>query len=228
MTLKEILHITIAFINQKRPIFEMGLDRFNLFLKMANYDYFKLWGGLPEQWQPGQPITTRGWQVAEQNSEALKTFLVPLTNRVVNGSGQLNYPTGFVHLTQMGYYNAIKENFVEIEVVDHDKMFNRLDSSIIAPDLANPIMVYYNTYMQFYPINLQNISMSHLRLPNTPIYAVQALNGIDVYWEDGSTELEWPEQYHNDIVRLLLGYISPAAKDFNISAYAETKKQQGV
>ena len=228
MTLKEILHITIAFINQEKPTFKMGIDRFNLFLKMANYDYFKLWCGLPEQWQPGQPITTRGFQIAEQNTEALKTFIYPLTNRVVDGSGQLNYPSGFVHLTQIGYYNSTKARFVPVEIIDHNQLFDRLDSDIIAPDLENPIMVYYNTYMQFYPITLMNISMSHLRLPTTPVYGMTQTNGIDVYNSGTSTELEWPEQYHSDIVRMLLGYISPSAKDFNISAYTENKKKEGV
>jgi hypothetical protein len=228
MTLKEILHITIAFINQEKPTFKMGLDRFNLFIKMANYDYFKLWCGLPEQWQPGQPITTRGFEISEQNKEALKTFINPLTNRVVNGSGQLNYPSGFVHLTQIGYYNSTKARFVPVEIVDHNQLFDRLDSDIIAPNLANPIMVYYNTYMQFYPVNLMNVSMSHLRLPATPIYAVQNSADYDAYDSGSSTQFEWPEQYHNDIVRILLGYISPAAKDFNISAYAENKKKEGI
>jgi hypothetical protein len=61
-----------------------------------------------------------------------------------------------------------------------------------------------------------------------PIYAIKQENGIDVYDSANSIQLEWPEQYHNDIVRMLVGYLAPASKDMNLSNFIETKKVQGV
>jgi hypothetical protein len=228
MNLKEILHSVTTIVNQENPSIKLGIDRFNLLLKLVNYDYFKLWCGPPEQWQPGQPITARGWQVAEQNTEALKTFLVPFQNYTVDSNGQLAYPTGFVHLSRIGYYNSITTRQRPVEILTHQEADDKIGNYITAPELEYPIVIYENTYFQFYPIDLLNISMSYLRLPVIPIYAIKQENGIDVYDSANSIQLEWPEQYHNDIVRMLVGYLAPASKDMNLSNFIETKKVQGV
>jgi len=228
MNLKEILHSVSATINQINPNLTLGIDRFNLFLKLTNYDYFKLWCGLPEQWQPGQPITTRGWQVAEQNTEALKTFIVPFQNYTVDAYGQLSYPSGFIHLSRIGYYNSITDRQRPVEILTHQEADDRIGSYITIPEKEYPVVIYENTYFQFYPIDLLNVSMSYLRLPATPIYAIKQENGIDVYDSANSIQFEWPEQYHADLVRMLISYLAIPSKDANLSQYIESKKQIGV
>jgi hypothetical protein len=228
MNLKEILHSVSSTLNQVDPNLMFGIDRFNLFLKLANYDYFKLWCGLPEQWQPGQPVTSRGWQVAAQNTEALKTFIVPFQNYTVDAGGHLSYPSGFVHLSRIGYFNSVTSRQRPVEILTHEEADDRISNYIVVPEKEYPVAIYENTYIQFYPIDLLNVSMSYLRLPVTPIYAIKQENGIDVYDDVNSIELEWPEQYHADIVRMLIGYLSPPSKDMNLSNYIETKKAQGV
>jgi hypothetical protein len=228
MNLQEILHSATTIINQENPSIKFGLDRFNLVLKLVNYDYFKLWCGLPEQWQPGQPITSRGWQISEQNTEALKIFLVPFQNYTVDAYGHLTYPTEFVHLSRIGYFNSITSRQRPVEILSHQEADDRINSYITPPELEYPVVIYENTYFQFYPIDLLNVSMSYLRLPVTPIYALKQENGIDVYDSATSIQFEWPEQYHADLVRMIVGYLAPASKDMNMSNYIETKKVQGV
>jgi hypothetical protein len=228
MNLSEILHSVSTVINQINPSIVIDIERFNLLLKLANYDYFKQWCGLPEQWQPGHPVTSRGWQIAEQNTEALKTFIVPFQNYVVDSNGQLSYPNDFVHLTRIGFYNSVTSRQRPVEILTDQQADERLGNYITDPALEYPIVIYQNTYFQFYPITLLNISMSYLRLPITPIYVLKQENDIDVYDPDNSTELEWPEQYHPDIIRLIIGYLAPASKDMTLSNFIETKKIQGV
>jgi hypothetical protein len=228
MTLDKILHSAIASINQSDSPLDLGIDRVNLYLSLVNLDYFKLWCGLPEEWQPGQPITRRGWQVAEKNSEALKPFLVETQNYVVDVDGKLSYPNNFVKLSDIGYFNSITSRYRPIEEVSHQEKYERLGDPIVAPELEYPIVIYENTFFQFYPIDLLNVEMSYFRLPVTPVYAIKQENGIDVYDSATSVQFEWAEQYHNDLIRLLIGYLAPASKDSNLTQLAELKKQQGI
>jgi len=228
MNLNEILNSATTILNQINPTLTLSIERFNLLLKLVNYDYFKLWCGLPEQWQPGSPITSRGWQVSESNTEALRPFLVSNQNLTIDSDGTLPYPTNLVHLSRIGYFNSITSKPRPVEILTHEEIDDRLGNPITAPEYEYPVMVYENTYMQFYPNDLLNVTMSYLRLPVTPVYALKQQNNIDVYDPDNSVQFEWHEQYHNDLVRMLVGYLAPSNKDYNLINFVETKKAQGV
>jgi hypothetical protein len=228
MTLEQILNSAVSIVNQSSPSLILDYSRVDLFMKLVNIDYFKLWVGLPEDWQPGQPITKRGWQVAAQATEALKNFLVTTQNYVVDPNGQLVYPAGFVHLSDIGYYNNVTSRYRQVEIVSHAQKWDRLGNPITAPEKEYPIVVYENTYLQFYPVDLLNVDMSFLRLPTAPVFVIKQENGVDVYDSASSTEFEWEEKYHPDLIRLLVGYLAPALKDTNLSNFIENKKIQGV
>jgi hypothetical protein len=226
MTLDEFVKTAVDFANQKIGTLDVNPERLNRFLKLTNYDYFKLWCGPPEGWQPGQPITARGWQVAAQNTEALRTFLSDFQNYSVPNTGKLNYPSGFVHITRLAYYNST--SFVPVEMVTDAQVDDRLRNPITAPELAYPIYNYGSTYLQIYPINIGAVSMSFLRLPVTPVYALKELNGINVYDSVNSVQFEWPEAYHNDLLRIFLTYLGIGAKDASLFNYAEMVKEKGT
>jgi hypothetical protein len=228
MNLKEILHSATMTLNQDHPGLTLGIDRFNLALKLVNYDFFKQWSGLPEQWRPGQAVSIRGWEVAELNKEALKPFLVPTQNYTVDSNGQWAFPSNFVALSDIGYFNSITSRWRPVEIISHEEKYDRLGNPITAPELEYPVTIYENNYLQFYPIALLNVNIAYLRLPVTPVYTVTQSNGIDVYDPINSVQLEWGEQFHNDIVRMIIGYLAPASKDANMTQFNEQKKQIGV
>lgn len=228
MTLNQIRNIITTIINENSSLLRIDIARFNELLQLANIDYFKFWVGPPEEWQPGQPINKRGWQIAAQATEALKTFLVPTQNYVVDVNGQVDYPANFVHLSDIGYYNSDTSRYRPVEIISHGEKYERLSNYITSPSKEYPMVIYEYTYFQFYPINLLNVEMAYLRLPTTPVYAIKQENDIDIYDPDNSTEFEWPEKYHPDLIRMIISYIAPSLKDVNLSNYIETKKVQGV
>jgi len=228
MNLKEIIHSVTTELNQENSSLKLGLDRINLVLKLVNYDYFKQWCGLPEQWQPGQPITSRGWEVAELNKEALRPFLIPTQNYTVDNNGQWSFPGEFVKLSDIGYFNSITGHWRPMEILTHQEKYDRMSNPITYPELEYPVVIYENTYLQFYPINLLNVDIAYFRLPITPIYALKQEDGIDVYDSVNSVQFEWAEQFHNDLVRMIIGYLAPASKDANMTQFNEQKKQIGV
>jgi hypothetical protein len=227
MTLEEIRNIISIFINNNKPNLSVGVDRLNVLLKMANIDYFKQWTGLPEQWQPGQPISSRGWQVSSINTEALTPFVVYVHDQVIDVNGRVNYPADFVQFSDCGYYYD-STYYVPVEPILHSELYERESSSITPPTTRYPICLNYGTYLQFYPIDLLNVDLTYLRLPTTPIYALKQENGIDVYDSASSTQFEWDERYHSDLIRMILGYLGIPIKDINLLNYIETKKKEGV
>jgi hypothetical protein len=230
MTLQEILNIISIIVNQDYPQLRLGIDRFNALLKMANIDYFKQWTGLPEQYQPGQPVTTRGWQVSLQNTEALEPFIEYVHDQVVDVDGRIAYPANFVHYSDIMYLYVIGSNsyYVPVEPVTHAELADRLRNPITSPSDEYPICTFYDTYIQLYPIDLLNVDFTYLRLPATPVYAETVTNGINVYDSGNSTQIEWREKYHPDIIRMILGYLGIPIKDMNLLNYIETKKKEGA
>jgi hypothetical protein len=228
MTLKELIQSASMEIGQNAPGTKMGPDRINLALKLTNYDYFKLWMGLPEDWRPGQPVSRRGWQVSKENTEALRVFISPNQNYTVDVNGQVVYPSGFVSLSRVGYFNSDTNRQRSVEPVMDSEVDDRLGNPVTPPTKEYPIVCYYAGYLQFYPTGLLNINMSFIRLPATPIYAVKQENGIDVYDSSHSIEFEWSERFHSDLLRIFIGYLAPSLKDANLTQFNEAKKQAGV
>jgi hypothetical protein len=227
MNLQDFVDAASAYLNQNYPESKLDSERVNLFLKLTNYDFFKQWCGLPEEWKPGQPVTSRGWQVAQQNSEALKTFLVTISNQTIS-QGQLVYPTNFVHLTRIGYFNSITSRQRPVVQVSDSEWDDRLGNPITAPELEYPIFRYQNGSIDIRPTSIQNVSITYLRLSVTPIYSIVELNGINDYDSVNSVQFEWPEYLHNDILNIFLGYITLAAKDGSLSERVELKKNKGI
>jgi len=227
MTLEDIRNVLSIFINQNKPNLSVGVDRLNVLYKMANIDYFKQWTGLPEQWQPGQPISTRGWQVSLQNTEALQPFIVYVHDQVVDVNGRVTYPADYVQFSDCGYYYN-STYYVPVEPITHNELYERISNAITPPEERYPICIAYGTYIQFYPIDILNVDLTYLRLPNAPVYAIKQENGIDVYDSASSTQFEWDERYHPDLIRMILGYLGIPIKDINLLNYIETKKKEGV
>jgi hypothetical protein len=183
---------------------------YNAVLNLTNLDYYKQWCGLPEDWKPGQPITRKGWQVAEQNSQSLKKFLV--TNNFAVSNGQLAYPSDLVHITRIGYTSPNTGMPNKVELLTDEEIDDRLRDPVTSPSVEYPCWSYGPTYIQFYP-NIQTVTLNYLRLPATPVYANQLVDGVNQYNPGASTEFEWPSNLHNDLLKILVGYLTMAAKN---------------
>ena len=226
MTLDNFLDSARPYISDTYPNFKLSVELYNACLNMTNLDYFKQWCGPPEDWKPGQPITRRGWQVAEQASEALKVFLV--TNNFAVSGGQLNYPSNLVHITRIGYNSINTGRQRPVELLTDEEIDDRLGDFVTSPSLDYPNWSYGPTYIQFYPSTIQTVTLNYLRLPKTPIYVNQLLNGVNQYNPGSSTEFEWPTHLHNDLLRILVGYLTMAAKNQLGLQVDNLQKGQGI
>jgi hypothetical protein len=226
MTLDQFLDSARPYISDTYPNFSLSVELYNACLNLTNLDYFKQWCGLPEDWKPGQPVTRKGWQIAEENSQALKIFLVTNNFAVVNG--QLNYPSNLVHITRVGYTSINTGRQRPVELLTDEEIDDRLGDPVTYPTIEYPCWSYGPTYMSFYPSSIQTVALNYLRLPVTPVYTVENLNGVNQYNPTESTEFEWPSNLHNDILKILVGYLTMAAKSQLGLQIDNVQKQQGL
>ncbi len=171
--------------------------------------------------------------------EDMKQFTNPISISV-DRSGQADYPGDYVRWIRFGYKTGKNTPsgepevwYLPIEVVDEEKEYYKLSSVIVQPTKQYPIVVFKNTYMQFYPTNLGKVQMTYLRQPVSPNWGYNLVNGRPVFAETGgvngdSVNLNWPDISINDIVIRACSYIGISIKDQELIGYTQEKTREGL
>ena len=170
-----------------------------------------------------------------QDEQRVTDKIRPFIKRSVLGidsTGKMTYPTDYVNKVAIRAfdpielaaeqkkcdpqnpinYNSIKQ--IKVKTIDNNKLGDRLDSSILAPDLSHPINVFYDTYNQFYPINLGSCFFEYLRQPVEVVwgYTLDA-NGLEVYNSATSVNFEFDWLMRNEIIASICGYFAVSVSD---------------
>lgn len=226
MTVEDIRNWVNYELNKHQTGDTLSKEEYNLCLKFANEEYFKIKYSLPEQYQPGQPLAGQAWAVTQENIDALSPFLIGKGGKdypelKVDVNGFASYPSDYVHVSSIRYGKK------PVEVVSNDVLGDRLDSPIVNPTSKYPICCFYSNYIQFYPEDLAFVKFDYLRMPQTPVWAATIINDEYVYNPNASIQLEWPEFTHIDIANLIVNYAAKNLRDFNMVQLSETRKIQG-
>lgn len=226
MTVDEIRLWVNFELNKHQTGNTLNQEEYNLCLKWANQQYFKTKYGLPEEYQPGQPLPRQAFQITQKIIDDMRPFLLSkggknLPQLPIDINGHANYPSDYIHLSSIRYKNRPVQN------ISNDVLGDRLDSSIVAPSEKYPICCFYNDYIQFYPKDMAYVDFDYIRMPVTPFWAVTIVDDEYVYNPNQSIQLEWAEQTHIDIANLVLQYASVNLRDFQITQLSEQRKNQG-
>jgi hypothetical protein len=115
-----------------------------------------------------------------------------------------------------------------VEMLTDDEASDRLGRWVKRPTTWDSICVVRNDGIHIYPITIQLVDFYYYRYPLAPVFAYTANTGYITDDPGNSTQFEWPEHLHNDLVRLILGYVGINIRDEQLFQYAEQKKQAGV
>lgn len=255
MTLQEILDLINYVANKEQSGNTLSIPQYNNLLKTVNIDYFKLKYGLPEDYRVGMPLARQAWENTQAITDALRRFKVimgsPNAQMTVSNNGIAVLPTDYVHVSSIRYIQNVnntscghKEYIRTVEVITDDQLSDRLSNNVKKPSYRYPVAVFYNSYVQFYPKDLHAVDFTYLRLPLTPYYdfymdtndnvvylppnTTSPITGNPPSHASQSVELEWGEECHIDIARLLLSYIGINLREVPLLQYAEMKKKEGV
>jgi len=238
MTLMEIYDF-IKFIGDKdyngnyfRPA------QFNAAIQAANLDLYKKVSGIPEEYQPGTPLAREHFEINQKALDEVRDFKGHLFDQAV-ASGYFALASDFVYHDSCSYkYQRNVDGTPTtlprpVEILREDQAADRRGNWIKKPTTKDPIAVYRriddsNNRLYIYPDTISAVDFHYYRLPAQPVFAYTISQDALVYNAGGSTEFEWSESKHMDLVRILLSYLGMNLEHELLVQYAEQLKKQGV
>lgn len=162
-----------------------------------------------------------------ESSNALHDSLRPFATSpaviTLNGSGQYTLPADFIH--DIGEITSGSTD-VMVDVVDRAALALRRADALVPPSASYPICTFYETYIQFYPINITNVKFSYLKKPVQPVYAYTIVSGRAVYDDTNSVDVEWNETDIGEVMVRTLSMLGVNLEDMKLVQWSEAQQQK--
>jgi hypothetical protein len=207
-------------------------DMFKQLVKVANMDMFKIKMGLPEDYQIGTPLSRQYVDLNERMTDET-LFLKKRDSSTAVSSGKFAYPNDYFQAVSIRYNYQRNIDGVAtviprpVQRLTEDKYSARAGNWTKKPSTLNPVCVLRSDGIYVYPDTITEVDFSYIRYPNDPVFDYVLNTGYIT--EGGSpTEYEWPKILHNDLTRIILGYIGINLRSEQIQGYAEMHKKEGV
>jgi hypothetical protein len=247
MNLGQIFKLVDFIANKDQTGDTITPDQFSdAILPAVNIMFFKKKYGLPEDYQPGQPIPRQAWELTQKMSDDLRKFKEVNPALIINSNGVASIPADYVHrsLITKTYipYTGANPKTTTVEVLTDSEAGERRGNSITGPTIKNPFCVFQKNYIQFYPSNLQSVEFTYLRLPKTPFFDYTIANDQYIFLPAGqfhngtvlpagtpsrTVELEWPEETHIDFVMRIMSFVGINLREDQLINFAEQAKTSG-
>jgi hypothetical protein len=206
-------------------------ERFKQLCIVANLDLFKVKMGLPEDYQPGQPISRQYFDATQRLTDETRFLHKRVAAQAVS-NGIVAYPNDYFGFDAIryGYQRTVDESpkvlWKPVEPLTEDQYSDRAGNYTKEPTQKNPVCVFRNDGIHVYPDTIVQVDFAYVRYPVDPDfdYTVQA-----GYIEEGASpvEYEWPVHLHMDLTRRILGYVGINIREQELQQYAEQHKQIG-
>jgi len=232
MTLFEQWELINYIVNKDYEGNVVTPDRFAQLCVVVNMDLFKVKMGLPEDYQPGAPIS-RQYLDATQRLTDETVFLKTRVAAQAVASGIVAYPANYFGFDAMryGYQRQVdgspKVIWKPVEALTEDQYSDRAGNSIKEPTAKNPVCLFRSNGIHVYPTTIVQVDFNYVRYPTDPVFDYDLQTG---YITEGSspTEYEWPAHLHMDLARMILSYIGINIREQQLEQYAEQHKAEGV
>ena len=202
-------------------------------VKVANLELFKIKMGLPEDYSPGQPLSRQGLDLTQRLTDETR-FLKKLDPTITVASGVIAYPSDYFTIS------ALRHNYPRtidgaataiprpIEILTEDEYSDRAGKWLKRPTTWDPVAVIRDDGIHVYPNSIASAEIAYIKYPEEPIFAYTLHTGYITEDVPGTTEFEWPEILHMDLVRIMLSFTGVHLRDEQLFQYAEQKKAAGV
>lgn len=205
--------------------------QFNSFANQANVELFAKY--------------TKDFQDTQAITDKILPFIKKAVLPVDDSNGHMAYPSDYVNKIAIRAfdpdavaeaqavcdddepinYNKIKQIYVKL--IDNNKLGVRLSSSYLSPDNYHPIAVWYDTYAQFYPIDIGVVQLDYLRKPLETVWGYTTdIEGLEVYDSGTSVDFEWPWQMRMELITTICGYFGISVREEELVQAAQLLKSQ--
>ena len=211
MTVNEIKNITTSIVSSERTGYTLSSEDFNLYLQKANFELFNQ--------------SLKNWESKQVLTDILYPFKVKADLTFV--AGVATRPADYARHSAAWYDDGA--TIVPVEVVTDAELPDRINNAITAPTVAYPIIYFLNEKINILPVSITTgVDLLYVKKPTTPVYAEKVENEINVYDSASSTQLDFDEIYHPDVIRTIIGFTGIDVKDSLIIQAIEREKQENI
>ena len=167
------LYQYINFLFRKDPIGNtFNGEEANILYPIAVFKYFKKIFGLPEEYQPGMPISRIAFGLNSITENKIRPLKVKVTNATLV-SGAYTLPTNYFRDSDC-YLNPSASVYYPVPILNDQKFNDRLSSPIDPPSITDPIAKLLATTLLFNPTTVTNVVFEYIKYPTSPVlgYAI--------------------------------------------------------
>lgn len=206
-------------------------EQFKALAPIVNIELFKEKMGLPEEYQPGQPISRQSFDLNKiLNAET--RFLREYEASQAVGSGTISYPSDFFIVDEIRYVYQRTIDGVTISIpkpaqeLTEREYSDRAGNFTKKPTTENPVYVLRSGGIYIYPVTIVQVQFSYLRYPIDPVFDYVQETG---YITEGSspTEYEWGRHLHPLLSMKILSHLGINLRENQMLQYAEMYKERG-
>ena len=123
-----------------------------------------------------------------------------------------------------------------VEVINEDQIYGRLDSSILSPSTTDPVGVIAGAggiinginistkrKIQLFPNSGQYLRLTYLRRPASPVFSYTVADRVVTYDSSTSTQMEWNDQAIEEIIKRAIKALSVTVEDEVAAQFAQSE-----
>lgn len=151
--------------------------------------------------------------------DALDVFRVyqPFTSAA---DGSVTYPDDYLHLLA-GVFTVTGSTVNKVRFVNTDQYPDAVRNQLRPVSLSKPIAMDTAIGFQLFPQSQQTGAYNYMRRPATPIFAYTQVGRTITYDAANSVQLQWLDNYIDNIIAKTLKYFSINMDEDKIAAFAE-------
>ena len=145
-------------------------------------------------------------------SDALSPFKI-LTDINIS-TDKFLLPDKYRHITSHKAYDPDNSNkFYKINMITDGEWDEKTLSSLAPPTNSYPVMRRIKEGWEVKPDTIKKINISYIKNPDKAVYGYNIVNNRFVFDETKSTDVEFPEFVHNELIAQTLKYLGVVLND---------------
>jgi len=158
---------------------------------------------------------------AQPSIQKIAPFIVSVT-AAVPGTGRYTKPVDLLNLLTIRSSN----NATPVWRVEHDRVSAHI-SSVVDPPSERPIYTEYNTYYQFYPVDIGTVTVEYMKVPPDAKWAYTLVSNRPVYSSGTSIQPLWDDGEITEIIARVLFMFGISIQASQLVQYYGSVKTEG-
>lgn len=165
------------------------------------------------------------YKINQTISDSLSLFKVTNLQFTSSASGAITFPSDYSHFLD-DIFTVTGSTVNKCTQLKEDEKADALTMQLRPISTSNPYYENTATGIQLYPQSQQTGFYSYLRRPATPVLAYTQSGRTLTYDPTGSTQLEWYDNFVNDIISRALRYLGIYMSENQIIEFSQLNSEK--